>query len=122
MITNSERNNDFCCLKDDWYSLLIADFQSDRELLVYCMFGVDDWNMSKDATKTTTINGVDVQITRYENSLVYKYRYYAIFEYDDIVYDIHVKSNDSDYIYDVLNQLLKKRRKGQIIQQILMIH
>lgn len=100
---------------DDWYSLIIADDQEDRELLMHCMFGetdVDDWKVSsvftKDATKTEIINGVDVQIARLENSLKYEYWYYAIFEYDDIVYDVRVQSNDPNGIYDVLGQLLEE--------------
>lgn len=100
---------------DDWYSLIVADTQSDRELLMHCMFGdttVEDWKVSmvftKDATQTMTINGVNVQIARNANSLEYEYWYYAIFEYDDIVYDVRVKSDDPDVIYDVLNQLFDK--------------
>lgn len=100
---------------DDWYSLIIADYQSDRELLMFCMFGdttIDDWKVSmvftKDATQTATINGVNVQIARFEISLEYEYWYYAIFEYDDIVYDIRIRSNNPNDIYDALNQLLKE--------------
>lgn len=98
---------------DDWYSLIITDEQSDKEILIHCMFGnatVDHWKVSsvftKDATQTATIHGVDVQIARHENSLKYEYWYYAVFEYDEIVYDIRVQSNHPDSIYDVLNQLL----------------
>lgn len=100
---------------DDWYSLIIADYQNDRELLIHCMFGdttVEDWKVgmvfTKDETQTATINGVNVQIARNVNSLEFEHWYYAIFEYDDIVYDIRIRSNNSDDIYDVLNQLLKE--------------
>ena len=98
---------------DDWYSLIVADRQSGGELLIHCMFGdttVDDWKVSsvftKDSTQAATINGVNVQLARLKNSLEYEYWYYAIFEYDDVVYDVRVKSNEPGAVYDVLNQLL----------------
>lgn len=98
---------------EDWYSLIVSDSQMDRELLMHCMFGekVDDWKVrmvfTNDATQEVTINGVDVQIARQKYSLGYEYSYYAIFGYDGVVYDVRVKSNEADDIYDVLNQLLE---------------
>lgn len=35
------------------------------------------------------------------------YGIYAVFEYDGIVYDVRTRSNDPNYIYEVLDQLLK---------------
>lgn len=98
---------------EDWYSLIVSDSQGDRELLMHCMFGekADDWKVrmvfTNDATQEITVKGVDVQIARQKYSLGYEYSYYAIFEYDDVVYDVRVKSNKADDIYDVLNKLLE---------------
>lgn len=99
---------------EDWYSLIIWDSQSDRELLMHCMFGenADDWKVhmvfTKKATRTVTINGVEVQIARNKYSLHYDYWYYAIFGYDGVVYDVRVQSNEPNAIYEVLEQLLKE--------------
>lgn len=99
---------------NDWYSLIIADYQTDRELLIHCMFGdttVDDWTVgmvfTEEATKTTTVNGAEVKIARNYISLEYEYWYYAIFEYDGAVYDVRVRSNRANDIYDLLNRLLQ---------------
>lgn len=99
---------------DDWYSLLISDITQNNEVLIHCMFGdttVDDWKIdmvfTKDATIVKNINGVDIQIASLAPSASYEYWNYAIFEYDGVVYDVRVKSNDADDIYTVLNELLK---------------
>ncbi len=105
---------------DDWYSLLASKRDANGYILLHCMFGdtsVEDWKVSrvftKDATETVTVNGVDVQLARNELSLDYEYWYYAIFEYDDVVYDIRVKSNDADYVFDVLNIILPGEADSQ---------
>lgn len=66
-----------------------------------------DMVFTKDATKTLEINGVAVQIAPNVNSLGFEHYYYAVFEYDGIVYDVRTRSNDPNYIYEVLDQLLK---------------
>ena len=98
---------------DDWYSLLASKYDTNGDIILHCMFGettVDDWKVSKvftkEATQTKTINGVEVQIAQNENSLKYEYWHYAIFEYDDVVYDIRVQSDNADYVYEVLNELI----------------
>lgn len=98
---------------DDWYSLLASKYDTNGDIILHCMFGettVDDWKVSrvftKEATQTKIINGVEVQIAQNENSLKYEYWYYAIFEYDDVVYDIRVQSDNADYVYEVLNELI----------------
>ena len=98
---------------DDWYSLLASKYDTNGDIILHCMFGettVDDWKVSKvftkEATQTKTINGVEVQIAQNKNSLKYEYWHYAIFEYDDVVYDIRVQSDNADYVYEVLNELI----------------
>lgn len=100
---------------DDWYSLLASARNTGGYVILHCMFGetsVEDWKVSmvftKEATTTTTVNGVEVQIARNDLSLQYEYWHYAIFEYDDVVYDVRVQSDDAEYVYEVLNQLLQR--------------
>lgn len=98
---------------ENWYSLLAVKHDSEGKILLHCMFGdttVDDWKVSmvftKNATETITVGGIEVQIARLDLSLQYEYWYYAIFEYDDVVYDIRVQSNNAEYVYDVLATLI----------------
>ena len=99
---------------ENWYSLLASKHDSEGKILLHCMFGdttVDDWKVStvftKNATETITVSGIEVQIARLDLSLQYEYWHYAIFEYDDVVYDIRVQSNDAEYVYKVLDTLIK---------------
>lgn len=98
---------------EDWYSLLALKSDDNGKIVLHCMFGdttIDDWKVSrvftKKATETITINGTPVQIARQEPSLQYEYWHYAIFEYDDVVYDIRIQSDNSNYVFDVLNTIL----------------
>jgi hypothetical protein len=101
---------------EDWYSLLASkyDAEADGRMGLHCMFGdttVEDWKVSsvftKKATEIHTINGIEIQLARLEFSLEYEYWYYAIFEYDDVVYDIRTRSNNPEYVYEVLETLIK---------------
>lgn len=99
---------------DDWYSLLLNEGYGDGEILLHCMFGdpdIEDWKVdsvfTKKATETRTVHGVEVQIARRELSLNYEYVYYAIFKYDGVVYDLRTESNRAEYIYEILDILLR---------------
>ena len=102
---------------DDWYSLLASKNDTNGYVLLHCMFDAAskqnpglDWKVdsvfTSDATQKKTINGVDVDIAENKNSLRYKYWHYAIFTFDDVVYDVRVQSNNPEYVYEVLNQLI----------------
>ncbi len=116
----------------DWFSLIISDTvysetetvligdneaeKAEKELLLHCFFDGRtaeeqkvDMVFTKDATETIEINGVNVQIAPAVNSLEFKYSYYAVFEYDGIVYDVRTESNQQNYLYDVLDQLLENK-------------
>ena len=99
---------------EDWYSLLLLEYDGGSKLMLHCMFGdldVEDWKVdmvfTKKATETRIIHGVEVQIARRELSLNYAYVYYAIFKYDGVVYDLRTESNEAEYIYEVLDILLR---------------
>ncbi len=98
----------------DWYSLLLLEYYGGSKLMLHCMFGdldIEDWKVdmvfTKKATVTRIIHGVEVQIARRELSLNYEYVYYAIFKYDGVVYDLRTESNEAEYIYEILDILLR---------------
>ena len=99
---------------EDWYSLLLLEHDRGGKIMLHCMFGdpdLEDWKVdmvfTKKATETRVIHGVEVQIARRELSLNYEYVYYAIFKYDGVVYDLRTESNEAEYIYEVLDILLR---------------
>lgn len=98
---------------EDWYRLLINTYD-DPELMIVCVFNGRrtleeqkvDMVFTKDATETIEINGTTVQIAPY-HSLEYANYHYSIFEYEGVIFDVRVQSDDADMIYTVLNQILK---------------
>jgi len=99
---------------EDWYSLLLLEYDGGSKLMLHCMFGdldVEDWKVdmvfTKKATETRIIHGVEVQIARRDLSLNYAYVYYAIFKYDGVVYDLRTESNEAEYVYEILDRLLR---------------
>ena len=99
---------------EDWYSLLLLEYDGGSKLMLHCMFGdldLEDWKVdmvfTKKATETRIIHGVEVQIARRELSLNYEYVYYAIFKYDGVVYDLRTESNEAEYVYEMLDILLR---------------
>lgn len=99
---------------EDWYSLLLLEYDRGSKLMLHCMFGdldLEDWKVdmvfTKKATETRIIHGVEVQIARRELSLNYEYVYYAIFKYDGVVYDLRTESNEAEYVYEMLDILLR---------------
>lgn len=104
---------------DDWYSLLASKYDTSGDILLHCMFDAaskqnpdQDWKVdavfTSDATQKKNINGVEVEIAQHGNSLKYKYWHYAIFTYGGVVYDVRVQSDNPEYVYEVLNQLLNE--------------
>lgn len=103
---------------DDWYTLLAAKYDAEKgDILLHCMFDAatkenpnQDWKVDSvftpEATQKKTINGVEVEIAQNEYSLKYKYWHYVIFIFDGVVYDVRVQSDNPEYVYEVLNQLL----------------
>lgn len=99
--------------QNDWYSLLYSEYNENDKIIMHCMFGEEKENWKVDmvftdeATKTVNINGVDVEIAKFDLNLNYAYTYYAIFTYDNTVYDIRVSSNNENRITEILFELIK---------------
>ena len=97
---------------EDWYRLLINTYD-DPELMIVCVFNGRctleeqkvDMVFTKDATETIEINGTTVQIAP-NHSLEYAYWNYSIFEYEGVIFDVRVQSDDADMVYTVLNKIL----------------
>lgn len=108
---------------DDWYSLLASKYDTNGDIVLHCMFGPiteedlkEDWKVDSvftpEATQTKIINGVEVDIAQTKNSLKYKYWHYAIFTYDGVLYDVRVQSDNPEYVYEVLNQLISDNKSN----------
>ena len=97
---------------EDWYRLLINTYD-DPELMILCVFNGRrtleeqkvDMVFTKDATETIEINGTTVQIAPF-HSLEYANYHYSIFEYESVIFDVRVQSNEAAMIYTVLNKIL----------------
>lgn len=104
---------------EDWYSAIVDTEYADYSVSIYALFDgtktVEDWKVSsvftENATKIVTIAETEVQIAPNNHGNLLSNGYYAIFEYEDVIYEVRVTSNDIQDTYSVLNQLLIEDRK-----------
>lgn len=98
----------------DWNSIIVDTEYTDYCTSIYVMFDdtktLEDWKVSSvftvEATQVATIAGVEVQIAPNNHGNLLSDGYYAIFEYENVIYDVRITSNDIQDIYSVLNNLL----------------
>lgn len=101
---------------DDWYSLIIQAEYLDCDMTMYCLFdetkSLEDWKVDMifqpETTQYLEINGIDVQVAGRTLPLDDKNQYYAIFEYQGVVYDVRVVSDSVDEMYAILNDILQE--------------
>lgn len=95
-----------------WYSLITSGKFNDYEFVMYSLFegDIDDWKVktifTNKSTRTVNINGVTVLTAPHTVSLDYSFYDYAIFEYDDVIYDLRVQSNSESTLCDLLNEII----------------
>lgn len=107
---------------EDWYRLLI-NTSGDPTLMIVCVFNERntyedekvDMVFTEEATKTIEINGTTVEYAPMPTSLNYTYWYYSIFEYENVIFDVRVQSDDADMIFTVLNRLLVTDSNGEAV-------
>ncbi len=98
---------------NDWYSLLYSESDTDSRIILHCLFGenAENWKpdmvFTDEATYTLVFNGITVSIAQFDLNLNFSYTHYAVFEYDGVVYDLRVSSNNPDTITEVLTKLTK---------------
>ena len=101
---------------DDWYSVTMTRSNTDCKFTIYSLFDktkdLEDWKIdsvfTKDATTTETINGVTVYYAEGGLSVRFAHKVYAIFEYEDVIYDIRVESDDPQTAHDIVNDMLEE--------------
>ena len=100
---------------DDWYSVIIGKNSSDCFFTIYSFFDeeqdLDDrkcGNFTKKTTKTEIIKGVTVYYVETGGAIYFSHRVYAIFEYDDVIYDIRLESDDPQMVWRIVNSMLEE--------------
>lgn len=92
---------------EDWKTLSISANYEDCDVTLNCAFNgetfsVDEENMIDSIQYGDTL----VHIYKAETASEYELAYYAVFEYQNICYELHMYSNDKDDIYDILQAVL----------------
>ena len=67
-----------------------------------------DRGFTKKAAKTEIIKGVTVYYAEADLSLRFEHNIYVIFEYEDVIYDIRVNSDDPQIIWQVVYSMLEE--------------
>lgn len=102
---------------EDWYSLTFSGKYLGYDMTMYCLFdttkSLEDWKVDMvfkpETTQYLEINGMEVQVAGRALPLVDKNQYYAIFEYQEVVYDIRVVSDNVEDMYTILNDILQDK-------------
>ena len=100
---------------DDWYSVVLLQYNNECRFTIYSFFDdeqdLDDRKcgyFTKKATKTEIIKGVTVYYVELEDAIYFSHRVYAIFEYDDVIYDIRLESDDPQIIKRIVEDMLEE--------------
>lgn len=101
---------------NDWYSILIRGKYLEKDITIYCLYdetkNVEDWKVSMvfqtGVTEMIEVNGTTVEVSGRDVPLEGQKQYYAIFEYQDVVYDIRIVSDTIDDMYAVLTDMLQE--------------
>ena len=100
---------------DDWYSVIIGKNSSDCFFTIYSFFDeeqdLEDRKCSyftKKATKSEVTCGITVYYAEAEKSYFYEHQILAIFEYEDVIYDVRVNSDDPQIIKRIVDDMLEE--------------
>ena len=106
-------------ISEDWRSVIIGAECADYNITIFALFHqkgkLEEWKVpsvfTADATQIVTIAETEVHIAPNNHGNLLSDGYYAIFEYENVIYEVRVTSNDIQDTYSVLNQLLIEDRK-----------
>lgn len=101
-------------LPEDWHSVIIGAEYTDHNMTIFALFHqqgkLEEWKVpsvfTADATQIVTIAETAVHIAPNSHGNLLPDGYYAIFEYENVIYEVRVTSNDIHDTYSVLNALL----------------
>lgn len=99
--------NDFPLSSDAWKTLSVTTSYEDCDMTLNCAFNGETFtDNGKNAIDTIQYGDTAIQIYEGERTPEFELTYYAVFEYQNVCYELKTYSNDKDFIYEILQVLL----------------
>lgn len=92
---------------EDWKTLSVSANYEDCDVTLNCGFNGETFAVNEDNVIDSIQYG-DTPVLIYKAEIVdeYELAYYAVFEYQNVCYELRMYSNDKDDIYDILQAIL----------------
>ena len=99
--------NDLPISSNEWKTLSVSASYEDYDMTMNCAFNGETFTTNeKNAIDTIQYGDTRIQIYQGETTPEFELTYYAIFEYQNVFYELKTYSNDEDCIYDILQAVL----------------
>lgn len=90
----------------DWQTLSVSASYEDYDMTLNCAFNGEAFSANGEVIDTIQYGDTAVQIYQAETTSDYDLTYYAVFEYQNVYYELRTYSNDEACIYDILKAVL----------------
>lgn len=92
---------------DGWKTLSVSASYEDYDMTLNCAFNGETFTANGEkAIDTIQYGDTVIQIYQGETTPEFELTYYAVFEYQNVCYELKTYSNDKDCIYDILKAVL----------------
>ncbi len=92
---------------DDWKTLSVSANYEDYDVTLNCAFNGEVFTVNEEnAIDIVQYGDTTIHIYKAETTSEYDLAFYAVFEYQNVCYELRTYSNDKDCIYDILQAVL----------------
>ena len=99
--------NDLPLSSDEWKTLSVSASYEDYDMTLNCAFNGETFITSGEkAIDTIQYGDTTIQIYQGETTPEFELTYYAVFEYQNVCYELKTYSNDKERIYEILQTVL----------------
>lgn len=105
--------NDLPLSSDEWKTLSISASYEDYDMTLNCAFNGETFTVNEEkAIDTIQYGDTTIQIYQGETMPEFELTYYAVFEYQNVFYELKTYSNDKECIYEILRAVLGANEKN----------
>jgi len=99
--------NDLPISSDEWKTLSVSASYEDYDITLNCAFNGETFTANGEtAIETIQYGDTTIQIYQGETTPEFELTYYAVFEYQNVCYELKTYSNDKECIYEILQAVL----------------
>lgn len=92
---------------DDWKTLSVSANYEDYDMTLNCAFNGETFTVNEEnAIDIIQYGDTTIHIYKAETTSEYDLAYYAVFEYQNVCYELRTYSNEKERIYDILQAVL----------------